>query len=119
MPKRTEEEEEESPVFDFEYLTAALNLIPLPGDEAAFAKNYVSSLEYEEKDEEWTLHLHSGEEFTLSDEDMSELEKILRGQAKKLYDRQVEAYQADLKAQAEAAAAFNAGVIPASKRFSN
>jgi hypothetical protein len=97
------------PDYDFEFITQALGLIPINEGSAAIAPGSITSIAHDQ--DAWLLNL-SGEQYTLTDEDMAELEATIRQRSEVAKLIQKEAMRNQAKMQIEVMAELNSGVQP-------
>lgn len=72
--------------YDFEFITFALGLVPICNGEAAISLGNISSLAKAEDGEGWLLTMISDEEYPLGEDDMINLERLLRERKAKRKD---------------------------------
>lgn len=97
--------------FDFEFITATLNLIPIQGDSAAINLTSITDIERDENNN-WILTLESDQQYTLDGGDMCELERNLRRRIEDNKARAKEAMRDNARMQAEVMAELQGGVQP-------
>lgn len=100
--------------FDFDFITATLNLIPIQGESAAINLTSIVDIDTSE-DGQWIIALENNDQFTLNDEEMAELEQTLR---RRIEDNKARAKEAmidnmrmQIEAQAEAQGRISGGKI--------
>lgn len=87
--------------YDFEFITFALGLVPILNGEAAISLANIASIERPEEGDGWILTLINDQEYTLTEEDMANLDRLLRDRKAKRKDSIKDEYTAQMAAQAE------------------
>ena len=87
--------------YDFEFITFALGLVPICNGEAAISLSNISSLAKAEEGEGWLLTMISDEEYSLGEDDMINLERLLRDRKAKQKDHIRYNMAAQIQAQQE------------------
>lgn len=87
--------------YDFEFITFALGLVPICNGEAAISFSNISSLAKAEEGEGWLLTMISDEEYSLGEDDMINLERLLRDRKAKQKDHIRDNMAAQIQAQQE------------------
>lgn len=87
--------------YDFEFITFALGLVPICNGEAAISLSNISSLAKAEDGEGWLLTMISDEEYPLGEDDMINLERLLRDRKSRQKDHIKDQMTAQLQAQQE------------------
>lgn len=107
--------------YDFEFITFALGLVPICNGEAAISLSNISSIAKAEEGEGWLLTMISDEEYSLGEDDMITLERLLRERKSKRKDFLKEEMAAQLQAQSELQNGLQSaqivGVAPQGRRF--
>jgi hypothetical protein len=96
--------------YDFEFLTFVLGLVPICNGEAAISLGNIASLAKAEEGAGWLLTLINDEEFELSENDMANLERLLKDRKA----RRKDAIKDEIAAQFHAQAELQGGVQQAS-----
>lgn len=96
--------------FDFEFIAHTLNLIQIQGGNAAI--NLTAITDIEREDGNWALTLEHGYQYTLSDEDMAELEQSLKRRIEDNKAKAKEGMRENARMQAELMAEIQGGVQP-------
>jgi hypothetical protein len=110
--------------FDFEFITQALGLIPINGGETAIAPGAITDMTREDTGY-WTITLGNASAYTLDPEEMVEFEQTIkeRAEAQKLIQKEAMRNQAKMQMEvmAEMQASVQPGMIiggaPGGKRF--
>jgi hypothetical protein len=97
----TEPEVLPAEAYDFEFITFALGLVPICNGEAAISLSNISSLAKAEEGEGWLLTMISDEEYSLGEDDMINLERLLRDRKAKQKDHIRDNMAAQIQAQQE------------------
>lgn len=87
--------------YDFEFITFALGLVPICNGEAAISLSNISSLAKAEDGEGWLLTMISDEEYSLGEDDMITLERLLRERKSRRKDFIKDEMAAQIQAQSE------------------
>jgi hypothetical protein len=95
-------------LFDFEFITFSLGLVPICNGDAAISLGNISSIAKGEEGDKWILTMISDEEYDLGLDDMINLERLLKDRKAKRKDNIKDEIEAQLKASAE----MQAGVQP-------
>lgn len=123
------EDNDNKPVYDVDFISQALGLIPINGETVVINPGAIVSLELSDEAHEWMLTLRSGETHMLNAEDMAELEETIKERAETAKLIQKEAIKNQMFAQAEAAVEVQnklnssvqpgmiVGAVPSGKRF--
>lgn len=91
----------EPELYDFEFITFALGLVPICNGDAAINLGNISSLAKAEDGEGWLLTMINDEEYQLGDDDLINLERLLRDRKARRKDTVKEEMIAYNQAQAE------------------
>ena len=97
--------------YDFDFITVTLNLIAIQGGSAAINLTMVSDIERDENND-WVVTLENDQQYTLSDEEMAELEQNLRRRIEDNRARAKDAMRDNARMQAEVMAEFQGNVQP-------
>lgn len=113
--------DENKPEYNLEFITQALGLLPIKGGQAAINIGALVDLE-KLATGDWSLRVHGDTEYSLTEEDMAELQQTIRARAETAKLIQKETIKQNMKLQAEAVAEMNRGVapgviVPPHKRF--
>lgn len=107
--------------YDFEFITFALGLVPICNGEAAISLSNISSIAKAEEGDGWLLTMISDEEYSLGEDDMITLERLLRGRKSRRKDFVKEEMAVQLQAQTELQNGLQqaqiVGVAPQGRRF--
>jgi len=109
--------------YNFEFITAALGLLPILNGQAAINTGAVIDLKRMESGGFWQLRLSGDLIYSVSDDDLAEIEQSIKRRAEMAKAIQKEQYKQNMKLQAEAMNELQGGVAPgvivppAPKRF--
>jgi len=98
-------------LFDFEFITFALGLVPICNGDAAISLSNIASLAKTEDGEGWLLTLINDEEYQLGDDDMVNLERLLKERKANRKNLIKEEIAVQVQAQAEMQGAVQPGRI--------
>jgi len=98
--KELQQGDGKKPAFDFNFITQALGLVPINEGAAAIAPGAITSIAHDE--DAWMLSLN-GEQYTLTDGDMADLERTIRERGQSGKTIQKEAMKNQMLLQAEVA----------------
>lgn len=100
--------------YDFEFITQSLGLVPIQDREAAINPQMLTDICRADDNEGWIFSLEGGESYILTDEEMIDLENIIRARAESVKAMRKEALESDVRTQLEAhaktVAELNAGL---------
>jgi hypothetical protein len=88
-------------LFDFEFITFSLGLVPICNGDAAISLGNIASLAKAEEGDGWLLTLINDEEYQLGDDDLMALERLLKDRKANRKNVIKEEIEAQLKANAE------------------
>lgn len=113
-------------MFDFEFITQAFGLLPIQNNTAAINAGAILDMKKLEAGG-WMIRIERDIIYTLSDDEMAELERNIKARADAVRISQKEAIKANIKLQAEAEAELSGaiastpavivGTVPAGRRF--
>jgi hypothetical protein len=98
-------------LFDFEFITFSLGLVPICNGDAAISLGNIASLAKAEEADKWILTMINDEEYDLGLDDMMTLERLLKDRKAKRKDNIKDEISAQLQAQAEMQGAVQPGRI--------
>jgi len=111
MPE-VEEQSKNDSEYDFDYITQALGLIPIQENEAAINPGAITDIARADDGQGWNISLQGGDCYTLTDEEMCELEETIRARSETAKEMQREQIKANIKMQADAMAELSGAVAP-------
>ena len=94
--------------YDFEFITFAMGLVPICNGEAAINLANIASVAKAEDGDGWILTLINDEEYALTDDDMVNLEQLLKDRK----SRRKDVVKEEIAAQIQATAELQGGVQP-------
>jgi hypothetical protein len=101
----------EPELFDFEFITFSLGLVPICNGDAAISLNSIASLAKAEEGDGWLLTLINDEEYQLGDDDLMALERLLKDRKANRKNHIKEEIAVQIQAQAEMQGAVQPGRI--------
>jgi len=98
-------------LFDFEFITFALGLVPICNGDAAISLSNIASLAKAEEGDGWILTTTNNEEYDLGLDDMINLERLLKDRKANRKNLIKEEIAVQVQAQAEMQGAVSPGRI--------
>jgi hypothetical protein len=101
----------EPELFDFEFITFSLGLVPICNGDAAISLTSIASLAKAEEGDKWILTMINDEEYDLGLDDMINLERLLKDRKANRKNHIKEEIAVQIQAQAEMQASVQPGRI--------
>lgn len=98
--------------FDFEFVTAALGLLPIQAGMAAINPGAITSVQIDGASGKWIMVMHGGTKYILTDDDMAELEETMKRRNEEAQIVQKEVMRRQLITQQEVFTELNNRVQP-------